>query len=294
MKSLKKAFASLKSIFQGFERKHLALVAAGLAYYFLMSLFPALVLLTAVVAHLSRQKGVQGATSFLSHVMPPQGLALLKEALTTISPHRTGLFSFGVIATLWLISKAVKGIIAGLDIVYEVHSPRSLWINRILAFGLTIGVGVLLLFAIALTLAGPILEAGLEKVVSLQSLWIRAWPYTQWMLAAAFIFAAIELLYILAPNVPTARRVTVPGALVAAASWLVLSWGLGFYFKHFGQLKLDAVYGILATPIALVIWLYWGAAVILIGAEINVNIQARKKLKMIETAKPAQTLKDVA
>lgn len=294
MKFLKKTISALKPIFRGFERKHLALVAAGLAYYFLMSLFPALVLLTAVVAHLSRKDGMQSATALLSHVMPPQGMALLGDALATISPHRTGLLSFGVIATLWLISKAVKGIIAGLDIVYEVHTPRSLWINRILAFGLTIGVGVLLLLAVALMLAGPLLEAGLASVVHLQSLWIKSWPYIQWLLAAAFIFAAIELLYLLAPNVPAARRVTIPGALVAAASWLALSWGLGFYFQHFGHLKLDAVYGILATPIALVIWLYWSAAAILIGAEINVTIQAHKKLEALETARPAQILKDAA
>lgn len=294
MKFLKRTISALKSIFRSFERKHLALVAAGLAYYFLMSLFPALVLITAVVAYLSRQNGVRDASTFLSYVMPPQGVALLDDALTTISRHRTGLLSFGVIASLWLISKAVKGIIAGLDIVYEVRAPRSLWINRILAFGLTIGVGILLLLALALMLAGPLLETGLASVVSLQSLWIEAWPYIQWLLAAAFIFSAIELLYILAPNVPAARRVTVPGALVAAASWLALSWGLGFYFQHFGQLKLNAVYGILATPIALVIWLYWSAAVILIGAEINVAIQAHRTLKALETARPAQPLKDAA
>src|SRR5262249_48793134 len=126
MKFLKKVISALKSIFQGFERKHLALVAAGLAYYFLMSLFPALGVLTAGVAHLWRQSGTHVVTSFLSHVMPPQGLALLDRALTTVTVHRTGLFSLGVITTLWLISKAVKGIIAGLDIVYEVHTPRSL------------------------------------------------------------------------------------------------------------------------------------------------------------------------
>ena len=288
MKYLKELISFIILVFRGFERKHLSLIAAGLAYYFMMALFPALVLLTAVVAFLPLENGMQGATSFISHVIPRQGLALLEPMLATIGTHRTGLLSLGIITSLWLTSKGAKGIIGGLDIVYEVSAPRSLWINRILAFGLTCAVGVLLLLAVVLTLAGPAVEALLSRVVPVQSLWMRVWPYIQWLLAAAFTFAAIELLYLLAPNVPLAKRITIPGALVAAIAWLALAWGLGLYFHYFGDLKLNAVYGILATPIALVIWLYWGAAAILIGAEINVNLQSYKGLRQSSPGKVLQ------
>ena len=284
MKFLKETISFATLVFKGFERKHLALIAAGLAYYFVMSLVPALVLLTAVVAYLPLQNATQGANSFIAHVIPRQGLDLIEPILTTITPHRTGLLSFGIIATLWLTSKSVKGIIAGLDIVYEVRTPRSIWINRILAFGLTFAVGLLLLLAVALALAGPSLEALLSAVAPVQSLWIKVWPYLHWLLAASFTFGAIELLYLLAPNVPLAKRMTIPGAVIAASIWLALSGGLGFYFQTFGESKMDAVYGILATPVALVVWLYWGAAAILIGAEINVNLQHRKSLRMPELA----------
>jgi membrane protein len=272
-------------VFRGFEKKHLSLISAGLAYYFVMSLVPALVLLTAVIAYLPLQNATQGANSFMAHVIPQQGLSLIEPLVTTISPHRTGLLSIGIVATLWLVSKAVKGIIAGLDIVYQVSAPRAIWINRILAFGLTCAVGVLLLLAVALTLLGPALESLLEAVTPVQSLWTTAWPYVQWLLAASFTFAAIELLYLLAPNVPFAHRVTIPGAAIAAAAWLALSGIIGFYFHHFAEFKLDAVYGILAAPVAIVIWLYWGAAIILIGAEINVNLQHRKNLRTSERVK---------
>jgi membrane protein len=282
MNYVKEAISLVKLIFRGFERKHLPLVAAGLAYYFLMSLFPALVLLTAVAAYLPIQNGGEKATSFMAHVIPHQGLALLEPVLNTITPHRTGLLSLGIVTTLWLSSVGAKGVIAGLDIVYEVRAPRSLWINRILAFGLTFVVGVLLLLVVVLTLVGPVLEAALATAVPVQSLWVTVWPYIQWLLAAAFTFAAIELLYLLAPNVPMAKRMTVPGALIAAVAWLALAWGLGFSFHHFGQLKLNGLYGIFAAPIALVIWLNWGAAAILLGAEINVGLQSYKTLTASE------------
>lgn len=294
MKPLINAREFIACIYRNIERKHLPLIAAGLAFYFVMSLVPALMLLTVAVSYLPLQNGMEGVTSFMAHLVPPQGMDLIERLPATIAPHRTGLLSFGIIATLWLTSKGVKGIISGLDIVYEVRVPRSLWINRILAFGLTFAFGLLLLLGILLTLAGPTLEGLLAAVVPVQSLLIKAWPYVQWMLAATFTFVSIEVLYLLAPNVPAAHRLTVPGAVIAASGMLVLSWALGFYFQYFGQLKLDRLYGILATPIALMIWLYWSAGLILIGAEINSTLQSRRKLRVSHTMESLRHRTDAA
>jgi membrane protein len=283
-KYMRQATAVIKRTLLNLERKHLQLAAAGLAYYFLMSLTPGLLLVTAVIAYLPFQNGTEVATSFLGHVIPLQGVPLIEKLLTNVSSHRGGLLSVGVISTLWLTSKGVKGIIAGLDMVYQVKTPRRVWTNRILAFGLTFAVGVLLLLGVILTLAGPILESLVSKILPVQSLWMRIWPYLQWSLAAIFTFAAVELLYVLAPNVPLARRVTVPGALLAASVWMALSWGVGFFFQYFGSTKLDRFYGIMATPITLAIWLYWGALGMLVGAEINLSLQSLRSTKKDEPA----------
>lgn len=271
--------AVIKRALINLERKHLHLVAAGLAYYFLMSFFPGLVLLIAVIAYLPLRNGIDVALSFLGHVIPPQAAPLVEDLLTTVSSHRTGLLSVGLISTLWLTSIGVKGVIAGLDIVYEVRTPRRVWTNRFLAFGLTFAVGLLLLLGVALTVAGPVLESLIPMAVPVQSFWIRVWPYIQWSLSAIFTFAAIELLYLLAPNVPARRRVTIPGALVATATWMALSWGIGFYIYHFGATKLTRFYGVMATPITLAIWLNWGALGMLTGAEINLSIQSIRSTK---------------
>src|SRR5215831_7692210 len=170
--------------YRDIERKHLPLAAAGLAFYFQMSLFPALLLVAAVMTYLPEQNGLFGATSFLAHVIPQQGVAAIEGLLVTISPHRTGLLSFGIVTTLWLTSIGSRGIIASLDIVYNVRAPRPLWMNRILALFLTIAVGLLLLVAVGLTLLGPALEGLLVRTVSIQSLWLRVWPYLHWFVAA--------------------------------------------------------------------------------------------------------------
>src|SRR5262245_34585363 len=273
--------AVITLIIRDAERKHLMLAAAGLAFYFLMSLFPALVLLTAGVAYLPLQDGLHELTSSLVHVMPPQGLSMIENILGTIGPHRSELLSFGIIATLWLASIGGKGVIASLDIVYGVSQPRPIWINRILACVLTLIVGVLMLLGVSLTLAGTVLRDILSTFVPVESLWLQAWPYFQWWLAALFIFAAIELLYILAPNVESAQRLTIPGALVAAGMWMALAWGLGFYLQYVGVMKLYRFYGILASPVAFMIWLYCGAGAFILGAQVNASLREQSKSDVI-------------
>jgi membrane protein len=282
MKYLRNAPAIIKLALEDFERKHLQLVAAGLAYYFLLSFFPGLLLLMAVIAYLPIHNGMQVATSFLGPIIPQQGTSLLEELVGGLNSHRTGLLSIGLISTLWLTSIAVKGVIAGLDMVYEVKTPRRIWTNRVLAFGLTFAVGVLLLLGVALTIAGPILESLLSTAMSVRSLWITIWPYVQWSLSALFTFAAIELLYVLAPNLSVKRRVTIPGAILSTAIWMALSWALGFYIHHFVANKLDMFYGAMASPIALAIWLKWGALGMLFGAEMNLSIQSLRPVEKPE------------
>jgi membrane protein len=270
-----KAFIRLLlNVFKDYERKHLQVIAAGLAYYFAMSLFPALILLTALAAYLPVHNGAERAASFLTLVVPQQALSLVEPMVNSITVNRSGLLLLGILTTLWLTSVGAKAIIQGLDIVYEVQRPRSLWMNRFLALILTLGVGILLLLAMVLTVAGPMIEALLENAASVRNLWIHLWPYLQWLVASTFTFAAIELLYLLAPNIPVRKRTTIPGAIVAGVGWLILAWALGFFFHEFTESKLNAMYGVFATPIAILTWLNWGAVVILIGAEINVNLSS--------------------
>jgi len=272
---MRKALAIFRHVATNAERKHLPLAAAGLAYNFLLSLIPVLMVLAAVVAYLPLKHGMQDVNSFLVNVVPRQALPLIEDLLTKISPHRTGLLSFGLITTVWLASKALNGIIMGLDLAYNVQAPRRIWTTRVVAFLLTLAVGLLLLMGVAVTVAGPSLETMLSRVAPIQSLWLRLWPLIQWSFSVLVVFSAIELLYVLAPNIPATRRLTVPGAVFASAVWIALAWGFGFYLYYSGA-KLDRFYGVLATPIAFMIWLYWSASAILLGAEINSSLLSYK------------------
>jgi len=275
LRYIKEALTIFRLIATNAERKHLELAAAGLAYNFLLSLIPVLMVLAALVAYLPVKSGMQDVNSFLVNVVPRQALPVIADLLSKISPHRTGLLSFGLITAVWLSSKALKGIIMGLDLAYNVRAPRRIWTNRILAFVLTLAVGLLLLLGVALTLAGPFLGTLLSKVAPIQSVWLQLWPFIRWSLSVLIVFSAIELLYAVAPNVPFKQRMTVPGAIFASAVWIALAWGFGFYL-HYSGAKLDRFYGVLATPIAFMIWLQWSASAILLGAEINSSLMSYK------------------
>jgi membrane protein len=270
---MKAVIGLVRHIAGNVERKHLMLAAAGLAYYFLMSLVPVLIVLVAVVAYLPLKNGKEGVTALIANVLPRPALPAIEEILNTISPHRSGLLSFGLITAVWLASKAVKGIIMGLDTVYSAKSPRRIWTNRILAFGLTLAVGLLLVLGVVLMLAGPFLGVMFSKAATIESLWLRLWPYLQWLLSALIVFSSIELMYVLAPNLPVAGRRTIPGAVFATVSWVALAWGFGFYLQHYGA-KLDNFYGVLAAPIAFMIWMYWSSGSFLLGAEINSSLDS--------------------
>jgi membrane protein len=276
LKYMRKALAIVRLIGTNAERKHLALAAAGLAYNFLLSLIPVLIVLTAVVAYLPLKHGMQDVNSFLVNVVPRQALPLIEELIANISPHRTGLLSFGLITAVWMASKAFNGIIMGLDLAYDVRAPRRIWTTKVLAFVLTLAVALLLLLGVAATVAGPFLGTLLSRVAPVHSLWLRLWPLIHWSFSVLVVFSAIELLYLMAPNIPLTDRLTIPGAVFAAAVWIALAWGFGFYL-HYSGAKLDRFYGVLATPIAFLIWLYWSASAILLGAEINSSLMSYRR-----------------
>ena len=203
-------------------------------------------------------------------------MKLMEEALTRIASHRVALLSFGLVTTLWLASIAFKGLILGLDMVHGSDVQRPLWVSRILAFALTIAVGILLLIGVILASIGPGLWARFSSLMPIESSWLRLGPYLQGAVAALVLFTAIELLYVLGPSLPVSKRRTIPGAAAATVVWLVLAWGLGFYFHHFGELKFARFFGFLAAPALFMTWLYCSATTVLLGAEINARLRTAK------------------
>ena len=265
-------------------------MAAGLSYYFVMSLFPLLIVFAAAVAYLPVPNLFDQALGFASRFMPHESMGLVKAVLRqVITPHRGKFMSLGIVGTIWAASGGFSSMMEALNVAYDVPESRPFWKTRPLAIGLTFLIGILLVIALALMLVGPNFGGWLAAKVGLGSVFIAVWPYLRWSIAIAFAVLAIELIYFLAPNVRQRFRRTLPGAALAVACWLLLSWALGIYFQHFTNL--NKTYGTLAAAIALMVWLYWTAFAILLGGEINADLlqEDGKRLALKEVADQTDT-----
>src|SRR5436309_11983650 len=137
-------------------KNHTLQMAAALAYYFVLSLFPALIFLSAIVAYLPVANLFDQAISLMSGFVPPDSMDLVRKVLAdVITPNRGTFLSFGLLGTLWTASGGFSAAIEALNIAYEVEEARPFWITRPMSIGLTLLVGVLLLVALGVMIVGP-------------------------------------------------------------------------------------------------------------------------------------------
>jgi membrane protein len=252
-------------------RNHTLQMAAALSYYFVLSLFPSLIFLSAVVAYLPVPDLFNQALGIMAQFLPPDSMGLVRRVLSdVITPNKGTFLSFGILGTLWTASGGFSAAIEALNIAYDVEDDRPFWKTRPLAVGLTFMIGALLLIALSVMIMGPRFGEWLAVRVNLSTLFVLAWPYIHWGIAVGFTILAVEAVYYLAPNVKQRFFATLPGAILAVSCWIGLSYLLGIYFRHFANL--NKTYGTLGAAIALMVWLYWTGFAMLVGAELNAEL----------------------
>lgn len=250
------------------NKNHTLAFAAGLSYYFLLSLFPALVTLASVIGFLPIPNLWDRSLDLLSHYVPSDSMGLVRTVLRdVVTPNRGAFLSFGLLGTIWASSSGFAAMIEALDVAYDVPETRPYWKTRSLAILLMFSVGGLMLVALGVMLVGPGFGVWIANQLHVTSIWSDIWPFVRWATSTAFIVLAVEGLYFFGPNVRQQFKSSLPGAIIAVLGWVGLSWGLGIYFQRFANF--NKTYGTLGAAIALMMWFYWTAFAILFGAEIN-------------------------
>jgi membrane protein len=287
--------AALWRTVEGVSRKHTFQMAAAMAYYFVLALFPALVLLSAVVSYLPINDLLNQVVNLVGGVVPADSMKIVRYFVDhVIVPNRATLLSFGILGTLWSASGGFASAIEALDIAYEVEEGRPFWVTRPLAIGLTLLVGVLFLIAFAVMVVGPEFGKKLAEHHKLSWMFAAAWPYIHWAVSFGFTVLAVEFLYFIAPNVRQRFWNTLPGALISVSCWVALSYVLGIYFRSFAHFS--KTYGALGAVVALMVWLYWNGFIMLLGAELNCELakETRKGKIQQDEDKSGLTQLDIA
>ena len=267
-------------------QNHTLQMAAALSYYFVLSLFPALILLSAAVAYLPVPDLFNQTLALMGRFLPSDTMGLVGRVLSdVITPNRGTFLSFGILGTLWAASGGFAATIEAFNMAYEVKDDRPFWKTRPLAVGLAIVIGFLLMIALSVMIVGPKFGEWLASRVHLTSVFVLLWPYIHWSIAAGFTILAVEIVYFFAPNVKQRFLATLPGAVLAVGCWIGLSYLLGFYFRHFANF--NKTYGTLGAAVALMVWLYWTGFAMLVGAELNAEIaKTTKRGKLEEKHEP--------
>jgi len=251
-------------------------MAAALAYYFVLAIFPALILLSAVIAYVPVQNLFNQILGLLGSFVPPDSMQVVQTVLANVvTPNRGTLLSFGILGIVWTASGGFASAIEALNIAYEVEEGRPFWVTRPLAVGLTFMVGLLLLIALAVMIMGPHFGERLAGRLRLSWLFVAAWPYIHWVISFGFTVLAVEFVYFVAPNVKQRFWSTLPGAVLSVTSWVGLSYALGVYFRSFAHF--NKTYGTIGAVIALMVWLYWNGFVMLVGAQLNCQLAKESK-----------------
>jgi membrane protein len=259
---------ALERTYTDVRRNHTLQMAAALSYYFVLSLFPALIFLSAVVAFLPVPDLFGQVLSMMGRFLPPDSMGLVRRILAdVITPNRGTFLSFGILGTLWAASGGFSAAMEALNVAYDVEDDRPFWKTRPLAVGLAFIIGALLLVALSVMIVGPRFGEWLAAKVHLSNVFVLLWPFIHWSLAVGFTVLAVEALYFWAPNVKQRFLATLPGAIFAVACWIALSYLLGIYFRSFAHF--NKTYGTLGAAMVLMTWLYWTGFAILVGAELN-------------------------
>ncbi|UUV31887.1 YihY/virulence factor BrkB family protein [Amycolatopsis roodepoortensis] len=271
-------WAVLKRTFVQFNRDNMLDWAAALTYYGVLSLFPGLLVLTAILG-LMGPSATQALVENVGRIAPGQGRDILIGAIEELS--KTGGLAgtaaiIGSAGALWSASGYIGAFMRASNVIYSMPEGRPIWKTVPLRIGLTIAV----LIVLALCAAGVVATGGIARhlgdLIGLGSTGVLVWDIVKWPVIALLAGLAFAMLYWVSPNVrqPKFRWLT-PGGLVAVLLWAAATAGFAFYVSNFGSY--NKVYGSLAGVIVFLIWLWISNIAVLLGAELDAELARGKE-----------------
>ena len=260
-----------RDVVRGAGQHRLLAIAAGTVFYAMLALFPAITALVSSYALLAQGDTINDHLAALSGLLPADVFSLIQRQVQGVLANGEArlsvAFLFGLGLALWSAAGGMKAVIDSLNVVYGEDERRGFIKLNAVALGLTLALLALMLAAIGLVVAVPVI-LNLVGLGQFADLLLR---YGRWPLLAALVVLGLAVLYRFGPDhrAPQWRWIS-PGSVAATLAWIAGSVLLSYYFANFANY--DATYGSLGAAIALMMWLWMSAIVTLLGAELNAAI----------------------
>lgn len=246
-------------------------IAAQLAYYFFLALFPALLFLVALASFFPLYSFTDELMRLVGPIAPEAVVNLLKDQLTSLSNSGDGgLLGIGLLMALWSSSAAMVSVIDAMNRAYDIEDARPWWKRRIVAIVLTIGLALFILTSFGLIVAGPWLADFLGRQFGLAPAFTLTWKILQWPVVFLLASTGFGFVYYFAPDADQEWVWITPGALLATLLWFVSSLAFRYYVVNFGNY--EEAYGTLGGIILTLLWFYITGLAMVIGAEMNAEI----------------------
>jgi membrane protein len=268
----------LKRTVAEFREDELTDIAAGLTYYAVLSIFPALIALVSILG-LIGDSATQPLIDNVEALTPGAAQEILLGAIEQISSSQAAGLALvlGLAGALWSASGYVGAFARASNRIYEVEEGRPFWKLRPIQIALTIVMILLLaVCAIAVVITGPLAEE-IGDVVGAGETAVTIWDIAKWPTIVLFVITMISVLYWTAPNIrqPAFRWIT-PGGVVAVLLWIAASALFALYVANFSSY--NATYGSIAAVIVFLVWLWITNLAILFGAELNAELERQREL----------------
>jgi membrane protein len=272
--------ALLKRTVHEFQDDNLTDWAAALTYYGVLAIFPALLVLVSVLG-LIGTSATQPLIDNIDSVAPGPAKQIFTNAIHNIQDSQGAagvFFVIGLLGALWSASGYVGAFMRASNAIYDIEEGRPIWKTLPMRVGLT----VLLMVMTAVTAIGVTVSGGLAKqvgkTIGVGSTAVDVWNLAKWPVLLLIVGLMFAILYWAAPNVkqPSFKWIT-PGGVLAVVGWVIASLAFAFYVANFSSY--NKTYGALAGPIVFLVWLWISNIVILLGAELNAEIERGRAIE---------------
>lgn len=248
-------------------------LAAQLAYFFLLSLFPLLLFLVSLLPYLPITQ--EDILSVIRDFAPKDSMELIEKNISQLSNKNGGLLSFGIVATIWSASNGINAIVSAFNKAYDVKESRPFIVARGMAILFTFAMLFVFIIALLLPVFGKLIGLYLFAKFGLSDEFMTVWNTLRWLVSSIILFIVFMGLYWIAPNVKLKCITVIPGAIFATVGWELSSLAFSYYVSNFGNFS--ATYGSIGAIIVLMFWFYLTGIIIVLGGEINAVFSKTKK-----------------
>ncbi|HHY21989.1 MAG TPA: YihY/virulence factor BrkB family protein [Bacilli bacterium] len=243
--------------------------AATLAFYFMLSIFPLLIFILALIPYLPIN------TAYLHTFISDFAPAAIGELFTTtilevIEEPKGGLLSFGILASIWSASNGINAFTRALNRAYAIEETRSFFYVRFMSIVMTLGMVLVIVITLLLPVFGNIILETLTSIFGLSTATVMLFNKLRWIVGIAIMTTVLLFIYYLAPN----KRLPIPhvtiGAVTATISWQLISLGFSAYISNFSNYS--TTYGSLGGIIILMLWFFLSGVILVLGGEVIASI----------------------